>query len=39
MQDIEEIYKTHANTIYKYIFCLCNDKYLSEEIFQETFEI
>ena len=39
MQDIEEIYNTYANTIYKYIFCLCNDKYLSEEIVQETFEV
>ena len=39
MQDIEEIYKTYANTLYKYIFCLCNDKYLSEEIVQETFEV
>ena len=39
MQDIEEIYKTHAKTVYKYIFCLSKDEELSKEIVQETFEV
>ena len=39
MQDIEEIYKKHAKTVYKYIFCLCKDEELSKEIVQETFEV
>ena len=39
MQDIEEIYKKHAKTIYKYVFCLCHDNQMSEEITQETFAI
>ena len=39
MQDIEEIYKKYAKTVYKYIFCLCKDEELSKEIVQETFEV
>ena len=39
MQDIEEIYKKHAKTIYKYVFCLCHDNQIAEEITQETFAI
>lgn len=39
MQDIEEIYKKHAKTIYKYVFCLCHDNQTAEEITQETFAI
>ena len=38
-QNIEEIYKKHMKSVYKYIFCLCNDKFLAEEITQETFYI
>ena len=37
MQDIEEIYKNYAKTVYKYIFCLCKNETLSEDIMQETF--
>lgn len=37
MQNIDEIYKQYAETVYKYIFCLSGDKTLSEEIMQETF--
>lgn len=36
-QDIEKIYKEHAKTIRNYIFCLCNDKSLAEEVTQEAF--
>ena len=40
MQDMEEIYKEHSQTVYKYIFCLSNgDKDLAEEITSETFAI
>lgn len=39
MQNIDEIYKQYAETVYKYIFCLSGDKNLSEEIMQETFVI
>lgn len=39
MQNIEEIYKEHAKTIYKYLFCLSHDNQLAEEITQETFAI
>lgn len=38
-QNIEEIYKRHMKTVYKYIFCLCNNKSLAEEVTQETFYI
>lgn len=38
-QDIEEIYKTHMKNVYNYIFCLCNNKSLAEEVTQETFYI
>ena len=37
MQDIEEIYKEYAKTVYKYILCLCKNETLSEDIMQETF--
>ena len=39
MQDIENIYKEYAKTVYKYIFCLTGNKELSEEIVQETFVV
>lgn len=39
MQDIEEIYKMHSNTVYKYLFCLTDNVDLSEELTQETFAI
>ena len=37
MQNIDDIYKTYGKIVYKYIFCLCNDKCLAEDIVQETF--
>lgn len=36
-QDIEEIYKKHMKNVYNYIFCLCNNESLAEEVTQETF--
>lgn len=39
MQNIEEIYKQHSNTVYKYLFCLTGNEDLSEELTQETFAI
>lgn len=39
MQNIEEIYKKHSNTVYKYLFCLTDNEDLSEELTQETFAI
>lgn len=40
MQDMEEIYKKHSNTVYKYIFCLSNgNSDLAEEITAETFAV
>ena len=37
MQNIEEIYNNYAQTVYKYIFCLTNNKEQTEDIVQETF--
>ncbi len=34
MQNIEEIYKQHCNTVYKYLFCLTHDENISEELTQ-----
>lgn len=39
MQNIEEIYKEYFEVVYKYIFCLTNNKYIAEEITQDTFAI
>lgn len=39
MQSIEEVYKMHSNTVYKYLFCLTQDEALSEDLTQETFLI
>ncbi len=39
MQNIEEIYMQHSNTVYKYLFCLTGNEDLSEELTQETFAI
>lgn len=38
-QNIEEIYQAHVETVYRYIFCLCHDKSLAEDLVQETFYI
>ncbi len=34
---MEEIYKKHSNLVYKYLYSLCNDSNLAEELTQETF--
>lgn len=39
MQNIEEIYKKHSNTVYKYLFCLTGNEDTSEDLTQETFAI
>ena len=39
MQNMQEIYKEHSNTVYKYLFCLTGNEDLSEELTQETFAI
>ena len=39
MQNIEEIYKQHSNTVYKYLFCLTHNEDISEDLTQETFAI
>ena len=39
MQNIEEIYKKHANSVYKYLFCLTGKEDLAEDLTQETFAI
>ena len=35
--NMEEIYKTYSNQLYKYLFCLTRNESLSEELIQETF--
>ena len=37
MKDMEEIYRAHARTVYKYLLSLCHDDALAEELTQETF--
>ena len=37
MQPIEEIYKQHAQTVYRYLLTLTRDADLAEELTQETF--
>ena len=37
MQDMEEIYREHLQTVYKYLLALTRDEQLSEELAQETF--
>ena len=39
MQNIEEIYKEYSITVYKYLFCLTQNRDISEELTQETFAI
>ncbi len=39
MQNIEEIYKEYSTTVYKYLFCLTQNRDISEELTQETFAI
>ena len=37
MEDFEQIYLAHFTDVYKYVFSLCRDSYLAEEITQEAF--
>lgn len=39
MQNMDEIYKQYSQTVFKYIFCLTDNKELAEDITQETFVI
>lgn len=39
MQNIEEIYKQHSSTVYKYLFCLTGKEDIAEDLTQETFAI
>lgn len=39
MQNIEEIYKSYSNAVYKYLFCLTHNEEVAEELTQETFAI
>lgn len=34
---MEEIYKKHSNLVYRYLYSLCSDSNLAEELTQETF--
>ena len=36
MQPIEEVYKMHSNTVYKYLICLTHDEDISEDLPQDT---
>lgn len=37
MEEMEQLYQTHAQTVYKYLLSLCRDADLAEELTQETF--
>jgi RNA polymerase sigma-70 factor (ECF subfamily) len=37
MVEFEEIYRTHFLGVYRYVYSLCRDENLAEEITQETF--
>ena len=37
MQNIEEIYKQYFEVVYRYLFCLTHNEFISEELTQETF--
>lgn len=39
MQSIEDVYKQHSNTVYKYLFCLTHNEDVAEDLTQETFSI
>lgn len=36
---MKEIYEAHSKTVYKYLFCLCHNESLAEDLTQETFYI
>ncbi|UWG96478.1 sigma-70 family RNA polymerase sigma factor [Dehalobacter sp. DCM] len=37
MQDIAQLYKEYAQQVYKYLFSLCHNEQIAEELMQETF--
>lgn len=37
MSPMEEVYRTHAQTVYRYLLSLTRNAYLAEELTQETF--
>ncbi len=37
MEDMDEIYRLHAQSVYKYLLSLCRNESLAEELTQETF--
>ncbi len=37
MQSMEKLYNDYFQTVFKYLFCMTHDAYLSEELAQETF--
>ena len=37
VKEFKEIYEIHGKTVYRFIYTYTNDKYLSEELTQETF--
>ena len=37
MEEMVEIYKKYMPQVYKFLFSLCHDVHLSEELTQETF--
>lgn len=36
-QNIKEIYENYSKNVYSFLFCLCHDESLAEELTQETF--
>lgn len=37
MLDINDVYEEYARTVFKFLYCLCHDADLAEELTQETF--
>ena len=37
MENLDEIYRRHAATVYKFLLSLCRDAHTAEELTQETF--
>jgi len=37
VQSMEKLYNDYFQTVFKYLFCMTHDAYLSEELAQETF--
>lgn len=37
MEDLDAVYREHAQTVYKFLLSQCHDAHLAEELTQETF--